>query len=167
MITGIPIFVELNSFCEKIPQKKLKGCVVSADRCNSTDVANILSSDKPASTSSGTYLCSSEEDGYETDKLLIKDIPEAASSEEVLTVFIDGRLDLEHEIDYNLIMLKDTCAVIVFKKKISVKGVLIIVHRFSQLCFHLFRIKCLQPKIIKRKDTRKNHFCSQMPNQFA
>ena len=131
MITGIPIFVELNSFCEKISQKKLKGCVVSAERCNSIDVSNILSSDKPASTSSGTSLCSSEEDGYETDKLLIKDIPEAVSSEEVLTVFIDGRLDLEHEIDYNLIMLKDTCAVIVFKRQFSIKGVLIMMHSCS------------------------------------
>ena len=113
----------MNSFCEKISQRKLTGCVVSAERCNSTDVADILSSDKPASTSSGTYLCSSEKDVYETDKLLIKDIPEAASSEEVLTVFIDGRLDLQHEIDYNLIMLNDTCAVIVFKQQFSVEGI--------------------------------------------
>ncbi len=118
----------MDSFCEKISQGKLKRCVVSAERCSSIDVAGILSSDKPASISSSTSLCSLGEDGYETDKLLIKDIPEAASSEEVLTVFIDGRLDLEHEIDYTLIMLKDTCAVIVFKKQFSIKGMLIMIH---------------------------------------
>ena len=144
--------LELDSFCEKISQGKLKRCVVSAERCNSIDVANILSCDKPANASSGTSLCSSEGDGYETDKLLIKDIPEAASSEGMLTVFIDGRLDLEHEADYTLIMLKDTCAVIVFKKKISVKGVLIIVHICSHNYVFIFlELNAFSEKLSKGK----------------
>ena len=74
-------------------------------------------------------------DGYETDKLLIK----AASSEEVLTVFIDGRLDLEHEADYTLIMLKDTCAaMMVFKRQFSIKGIPIIIAAHNYIIIFLF-----------------------------
>ena len=114
----------MNSFCEKISQRKLTGCVVSAERCNSIDVADILSSaDKPVSASPGI----SETDQYETDKLLIKDIPEAASSEGMLTVFIDGRLDLEHKIDYT-VKLKNSCAVVIFTRQYSVEGNYIVKH---------------------------------------
>ncbi len=60
---------------------------------------------------------------HDLDKLLIKDIPEAASSVEVLTVFIDGRLDLEHETDYT-VKLKNSRAVVIFTEQYSAEGIL-------------------------------------------
>ena len=58
---------------------------------------------------------------HDLDKLLVKGVPESVN-EDVLTTYLDGRLDLEHETDYT-VKLKNSCAVIIFTEQYSVEGI--------------------------------------------
>ena len=57
---------------------------------------------------------------YECNKLLIKNIPETVS-EDMLIMFLDARLDIEHKVDY-AIELKDGCAVMIFSEERTDEG---------------------------------------------
>ena len=56
----------------------------------------------------------------ELDKLVIDNIPDTVD-EELLTTFLDGRLDLEHEEDYT-VRLKHPRALVNFTKQYSTEG---------------------------------------------
>ncbi len=59
---------------------------------------------------------------HDLDKLLVKGVPERVN-EDVLTTYLDGRLDLEHETDYTA-KLKNSCAVVIFNEQYSAEGIL-------------------------------------------
>ena len=60
---------------------------------------------------------------YERNKLLIKNIPRAVN-EDMLIMFLDARLDIEHKVDY-AVELKDGCAVVIFSKERTDEGMCI------------------------------------------
>ena len=62
-----------------------------------------------------------QQEEYELDKLFLKNIPEGVD-EEFLAVFLDGRLDLDHEEDYS-VELKNNYASLNFTNKYSVEGI--------------------------------------------
>ena len=64
-----------------------------------------------------------DNDQYEMDKIVLKGVPESVN-EDVLIGFLDGKLDLEHEIDYTM-KLKNSCAVIIFTEQQSAEGIII------------------------------------------
>ena len=69
------------------------------------------------------YLPDKEQ--YEMNKLLLKGVPESVNRDNLIW-FLDGKLDLEHEVDY-ILMLKDTSALMLFERQFSIKGISIII----------------------------------------
>ena len=87
--------------------RKCKGHILSAERCR-------------ISPAGGDDACP-EQGKYESNKLLIKTIPEGVN-EEQLVAFLEAKLDLEHPKNFT-VKLKNTSAVVIFTKQYTLEGI--------------------------------------------
>ena len=101
----------MNAFSENLSKGRIKGKTISAHKCqiNSPETIEICS-----------ILAAPPKQEYETDQLLITEIPDSVS-EMYLATFLDGYMDLDHESDYTFKM-KRTCALVKFSQDYSVDG---------------------------------------------